>query len=167
MVDRFLLLRILNVLVIICPACFFFPFSGFLLAFWIRIQIHRPSGFRIQASYSNNLISYLWCGFGSGSADPLDSESKHHNVLYQVDIIPLMWIQIQIRRPPWFRTQASTVGIRIHMFLGLPDQDPDPLVRGADPDPSLFSNVLSRLKYEKFNLLDWRWCACGQVMRKN
>jgi hypothetical protein len=27
-------------------------------------------------------------------------------------------------------------GIRIRMFLGLPD--PDPLVRGMDPDPSLF-----------------------------
>jgi hypothetical protein len=23
---------------------------------------------------------------------------------------------------------------RIHMFLGLPDADPDPLVRGMDPD---------------------------------
>jgi hypothetical protein len=26
--------------------------------------------------------------------------------------------------------------IRIHMFLSLPD--PDPLVRGMDPDPSIF-----------------------------
>jgi hypothetical protein len=26
---------------------------------------------------------------------------------------------------------------RIHMFLGLPDPDPDPLVRGMDPDPAL------------------------------
>jgi hypothetical protein len=25
---------------------------------------------------------------------------------------------------------------RIHMFLGLPDPDPVPLVRGMDPDPS-------------------------------
>ncbi len=24
-----------------------------------------------------------------------------------------------------------------HMFLGLPDPDPDPLVRGMDPDPAL------------------------------
>ncbi len=24
---------------------------------------------------------------------------------------------------------------RIHMFLGLPDPDADPLVRGMDPDP--------------------------------
>jgi hypothetical protein len=26
---------------------------------------------------------------------------------------------------------------RIHMFLGLPNPDPDPLVRGMDPDPAL------------------------------
>jgi hypothetical protein len=26
---------------------------------------------------------------------------------------------------------------RIHMFLGLPDPDQDPLVRGVDPDPSI------------------------------
>jgi hypothetical protein len=36
---------------------------------------------------------------------------------------------------------VPVLGIRIRMFLGLPD--PDPLVRGADPDPapdpSLFS----------------------------
>jgi hypothetical protein len=24
---------------------------------------------------------------------------------------------------------------RIHMFFGLPDPDPDPLVKGMDPDP--------------------------------
>jgi hypothetical protein len=27
--------------------------------------------------------------------------------------------------------------IRIHVFLGLLDPDPDPLVRGIDPDPSI------------------------------
>jgi hypothetical protein len=38
---------------------------------------------------------------------------------------------------------------RIGMFLGLPDLDPDPLVRGTDPDPdpdpSLFSKMLDVL----------------------
>ncbi len=29
---------------------------------------------------------------------------------------------------------------RIHMFLGLLDPDPDPLVRGMDPDPALDSD---------------------------
>ncbi len=27
--------------------------------------------------------------------------------------------------------------IRIHMFLGLPDPEQDPLVSGMDPDPSI------------------------------
>jgi hypothetical protein len=33
----------------------------------------------------------------------------------------------------------SVLRIRIHMFLGLPDPYPDPLVRGmdSDPDPSI------------------------------
>jgi hypothetical protein len=31
----------------------------------------------------------------------------------------------------------SVLRIRIHMFLGLLDPDPDPLVRGMDPDPSI------------------------------
>ncbi len=26
---------------------------------------------------------------------------------------------------------------RIHVFFGLPDPNPDPLVRGKDPDPAL------------------------------
>ncbi len=29
------------------------------------------------------------------------------------------------------------IWIRIHVFLGLLDPDPDPLVRGMDPDPDL------------------------------
>jgi hypothetical protein len=36
---------------------------------------------------------------------------------------PVLWIRIWIHR--------------IHMFLGLLDPDPDPLVRGMDPDPAL------------------------------
>jgi hypothetical protein len=31
------------------------------------------------------------------------------------------------------------IQIRIHMFLGFPEPDPDPLVRGMDPDLSFFS----------------------------
>jgi hypothetical protein len=30
--------------------------------------------------------------------------------------------------------------IQIRMFMGLPDPAPAPLVRGMDPDPSLFSS---------------------------
>ncbi len=43
--------------------------------------------------------------------------------------------------------------IRIHMFLGLPD--PDPLVRGMDPDPDLrilIRILLSSCKNSKKNL---------------
>ncbi len=32
---------------------------------------------------------------------------------------------------------APVLRIRIHVFLGLQDPDPDPLVRGMDPDPSI------------------------------
>jgi hypothetical protein len=34
-----------------------------------------------------------------------------------------------------FFVMKPVLRIRIHMFLGL--QDPDPLVRGMDPDPAL------------------------------
>jgi hypothetical protein len=34
---------------------------------------------------------------------------------------------------------APVLGIRIRMFLGLPDPGPVPLVRSTAPDPSLFS----------------------------
>ncbi len=33
--------------------------------------------------------------------------------------------------------QEAVLRIRIHMFLGILDLDPDPLVRGMDPDPSI------------------------------
>jgi hypothetical protein len=40
-----------------------------------------------------------------------------------------------------FYSQKSVLGIliwirRIRMFLGIQDTDPDPLLRGADPDPA-------------------------------
>jgi hypothetical protein len=40
---------------------------------------------------------------------------------------------------------------RIHMFLGLPDPDKDPLVRGMDPDPDPDPH-LSSCKNSKKNL---------------
>jgi hypothetical protein len=33
---------------------------------------------------------------------------------------------------------------RIHMFLGLLDPKPDPLIRGADPDPSIIKAKIVR-----------------------
>ncbi len=34
----------------------------------------------------------------------------------------------------WESVNKPVFRIRIHKFLGLPDLDPDPLVRGMDPD---------------------------------
>jgi hypothetical protein len=31
---------------------------------------------------------------------------------------------------------------RIHLFLDLPDSDPDLLVRGTDPDPSIIEQIV-------------------------
>jgi hypothetical protein len=46
-------------------------------------------------------------------------------------------------RPGTRKAWNAVLGIRIRMFLDLLDPDPDPLVRGTDPnpvpDPSLFS----------------------------
>ncbi len=36
----------------------------------------------------------------------------------------------------------TVLRIRIHMFLGLLDPDPDPLVRVMDPDPSIIKQKL-------------------------
>jgi hypothetical protein len=36
----------------------------------------------------------------------------------------------------------SVLRIRIHMFLGLLDPAPDPLVRGMDPDPDLDPSII-------------------------
>jgi hypothetical protein len=34
---------------------------------------------------------------------------------------------------------------RIHMFLGLLDLDPDPLVRGMDPDPTPDPSIIRKI----------------------
>jgi hypothetical protein len=36
------------------------------------------------------------------------------------------------------------IRIRIHMFLGLLDPDPNPIVKGMDPDPSIISKKIGR-----------------------
>jgi hypothetical protein len=50
---------------------------------------------------------------------------------------------------------CSVFRIRIHrinVFLGLPDPDPDPLVRGMDPDPALDPDPSIIMKNNKKNL---------------
>ncbi len=44
-----------------------------------------------------------------------------------------IWIRIRIHRIWIHRIWIH----RIHVFLGILDPDPDPLVRGMDPDPVL------------------------------
>ncbi len=51
-------------------------------------------------------------------------------------------------RKPVFRIRIH----RVHMFLGLPDPYPDPLVRGVDPDPDPSIILLSSSKNSKKNL---------------
>jgi hypothetical protein len=36
------------------------------------------------------------------------------------------------------KTGLEVTVLRIHMFLGLLNPDPDPLVRGMDPDPAFY-----------------------------
>jgi hypothetical protein len=47
----------------------------------------------------------------------------------------------EVREPIYYSTAVLRIRIRIHqihMFLGLLDTYPDPLVRGMDPDPDPF-----------------------------
>ena len=40
--------------------------------------------------------------------------------------------------------KQAVLRIRIHMFLGLQDPDPDPPVRGIDPDPSIIMLIVRK-----------------------
>jgi hypothetical protein len=44
----------------------------------------------------------------------------------------------------------SVFRIRIHMFLGLQDPDPDPLVRGMDLDPDSDPSIISKKNLDSF-----------------
>jgi hypothetical protein len=56
---------------------------------------------------------FLWC-------QPGETKREKHTKK------PVLWIRIRI--------------CRIRMFLGLLDPDPDPLVRGTDPNPSIIKH---------------------------
>jgi hypothetical protein len=56
------------------------------------------------------------------------SDDKHFNQDQKTNSQAVLWIRIRIRR--------------IHMFLGLPD--PDPLVRGMDPDPAPDLSIMQK-----------------------
>jgi hypothetical protein len=59
---------------------------------------------------------------------------------------------------------------RIHMFLGLQDLDPDPLVRGMDPDPSIIKHKILRkswfLLFCDFFLTVYLWKMMRKYLQK-
>ncbi len=68
----------------------------------------------------------LCCGCGSGIWSLFDPWIRDGKIP-----MPLAVLRIRIRK----RIH------QIHMFLGLQDPDPDPLVRGMDPDPSIIKQM--------------------------
>ncbi len=64
--------------------------------------------------------------------DTTDAQQKHVEKVS----FPKQQFEIYLGYCLWKNKMCAAVfRIRIHMFLGLPD--PDPLVRGMDPDPSI------------------------------
>ena len=59
------------------------------------------------------------------------SQKKKHRKQIQNNNLKIFLSPLQSRA----LSKKAVLRIRIHMFLGLPD--PDPLVRGMDPDPFL------------------------------
>ncbi len=76
----------------------------------------------------NNSLLFTWPFF-------VDSEDRDRGTFYRLGhqclVIHKSWHSNEHCYQPVFRIRIH----RIHMFLGLPD--PDPLVRGMDPDPSI------------------------------
>jgi hypothetical protein len=68
------------------------------------------------------------------------STAEHGLKILEMKTCSLCHKEIVARRLNEHVKQA-VLGIRICIFLGLPD--PDPLVRGADPDPALNSSLFS------------------------
>jgi hypothetical protein len=58
---------------------------------------------------------------GSVGTLEVSNYSSHTDQMFNAVLRIRIWIRI----------------LQIHMFLGLLDPDPDPLVRGMDPDPSI------------------------------
>ncbi len=79
-----------------------------------------------ECSIHTNLLERLICTLGLGSA--------HHIIMIKIIVARRWYIDYHI----WHAVLGIRIRIcRIHIFWGLPD--PDPLIRGMDPDPSLFS----------------------------
>ncbi len=67
-----------------------------------------------------------------------------------VDIFPLLSVRI-------IQSAAVLRIRRIRMFLGLLDPDPDPLVRGMDPDPSISPKQNSKKNLDSYCYVTSFW----------
>jgi hypothetical protein len=79
--------------------------------------------------------SYLeaWAGYPSHCCSPASSEMD----LSCTTILHDFSSEETKNRNNSICDQEPVLRIRIHRFLGLLDPDPDPLVRGTDPDSSI------------------------------
>jgi hypothetical protein len=69
-------------------------------------------------------------------------ETEHYNSVLEITRSSFIWEYVNMNQT-FFISFAAVFRIRIHrihMFWGLPD--PDPLVRGMDPDPSISKQKL-------------------------
>jgi hypothetical protein len=67
-----------------------------------------------------------------------DSLSNHNQIVHPS--LHMLHVQSTVHTAILVAALKAVLRIRIHrihMFLGLQDLDPDPLVRGMDPDPSI------------------------------
>jgi hypothetical protein len=62
-------------------------------------------------------------------------DKSRPDYLVTVDVDPKSTTYSQVISKLHYKEVWIRIRIRIHMVLGLPD--PDPLVRGMDPDPSI------------------------------
>ncbi len=92
---------------------FIFLYSGVLLTWWWWQRL---------------AVSWAWAGAGSTPAAPLARQCIYNTT--QVKLCRNCY-ETHLSINQCFRIRIH----RIQMFLGLPD--PDPLVRGMDPDPAL------------------------------
>jgi hypothetical protein len=77
-------------------------------------------------------MTYAWpCLLSKNCVDPA---TRYHGHLLLSHIIAKFAIHKRIVLQAVLRIQ---IRFRIHMFLGLLDPGPDPLVRGMDPNPDL------------------------------
>ena len=89
----------------------------------------------------------LWCWTGTPETQGNFSQTFKNNIFCLKKSVVRIWIR------------------RIHMFLGLPYPDLDPLDRDTDPDPSSSKNSKKNIDFYCFLTSLWlfifkKWCKC-------